>query len=99
MKKYKLKCFYCGDIFDNRKNVYRYNKSPLCKDCIKNDLDIEGWDESSHDWLLNLIQKYGSYEKVEKILVRILCECGAVTAFDKNDTFNRYCWECERDLD
>ena len=37
-KKYKLKCFSCGDQFNNKTEVYRnYDKTPICGECLAND--------------------------------------------------------------
>jgi len=36
MKKYKLKCFGCGNQFFNKKEVERYEGKPYCGECISN---------------------------------------------------------------
>ena len=35
-KKYKLKCFGCGNQFYNKKEVERYEGKPYCGECITN---------------------------------------------------------------
>ncbi len=33
-KKYKLRCFSCGNLFKSKRDVFRANGLPYCSDCM-----------------------------------------------------------------
>jgi len=40
-KKYKLKCFYCGERFFDKTEVYRINGRPICGMCLGDISSVE----------------------------------------------------------
>ena len=47
-KKYVLRCFWCGNIFNSRDEVIRMNGMPVCAECLS---APNGSDDYEDDWI------------------------------------------------
>ena len=57
MKRYKLHCFNCGELFPNKEDVKRVNGLPYCFEChgeyLCNQNEMEIYDYDMKRWMAN----------------------------------------------
>jgi hypothetical protein len=95
MPKYKLTCFYCGQTFKNKNEVFRGILGwPLCEDCCYDDIcmDFDDQDQIMEEIKTQFNSKLNKFLKYLEKECKVCTECN--TFYPKDEFVGEICQGC-----